>query len=472
MKSRLLVITLGIWAMTACGPKNQNPLENYPDLKNAVPADKVKAPAPPAPTPDQSIFGQLITLSANNGSVMVFTEGVERSYPIETGVNLQGVKYDLVSTDLPAGAHLDPAPTPTDPDLWQLTWKPGKIPGSQNYVALSTHIAIRILDTSKNPEPEKAAEQLKAVAKTREIQLAVFANDGAPSIVMPIQGLGTQVTEGQVPNHFSVTVKDPTSAPGNPPQLTLGYDGIGMSKEIPESRGDIFVQVDPEHPEPKLQKDGSWVFYYLFDTRSQPIPDQVDKTGKPDPKADGLNVRFTLTAANARNLKASQLVQLKIKYDTKSLVPKIVASSDFNPQVIPVQALSRFDKDIVISTERGHAPVTVNAKEINAQINKISTQSSFKCQSDKTVQTCTFNIVNASCDQLNHEYEVSVKASASGAGVDRISSLTKKFRIIDTDNLCERQAQVKAKKAPQTATKSSKPKATKRVQKKSEGEPS
>ncbi|MFN8790320.1 MAG: hypothetical protein ACK5Y2_02575 [Bdellovibrionales bacterium] len=252
---------------------------------------------------------------------LIFNEGQASQYSFRARVLVPGVQIRLKAEGLPEGATL--SPSDREAGLYALNWTPGYslIPPQAQMRTFTLKI---VAEPVSAPKPE-LLETLKNLVQEKTFSLFLFRSQEPPRD-LKVVGLPQEVTEGQDPVRFSVTVKVPglESKSAQKPVLVVSYDGLAINagQAFREMDGSRHIVPDLQRREPEYLGDFQWRFSVVFDAKNISVQPQLGRDGRMTSGADGTRVRLSFKVFNHLGLATPEtLVQMKIRYspaDSKS----------------------------------------------------------------------------------------------------------------------------------------------------------
>lgn len=294
MKSLKLKISLLALAavMVACGGMKTNPTEGYEDLRDAG-----------APKP-RVLKTQLIADNVfrrptvdNDRLLLNFQEGASTSYVFDAGCFYDGVSYNLVAKNLPAGATF--TRSPENANQFILAWTPAKgllNAGENGYRSINFQLQYEITQASDEARAEIGALD-RAVFN---YFIHVFNRQLDPKILAIDLGLGGMdtVQQGGEPLNLTIEALDPAAAKGGAPVLVVD-DKIGGAQNAT-----MINAVNMVRFEKPVFTENRFVFKGRFDTSKI-----VFKKGQTEVTA---RFRIFIKGATGR-MSTSQIVNIKVQ---------------------------------------------------------------------------------------------------------------------------------------------------------------
>lgn len=295
MKNLILITLAAVLGLTACGPTKKDALADYKGLNGTgTPNDgtrdvyiekevihevqiPVEVPTYFNDNPDVAVIdGNNFEITFDNSNVK-FVEGVSTSYTFSVRI-LKGkadFKVDLSGID----GNLELIKKEPSLAKYKLTWTPalGKIPVASNEIDGTLNLTLKdVKFNSGNAEEDKLAQQgFELAVKSREIPFIVRRTNVNPTI--KVNGLTSAQKMGEVIK-FTVDVNAPGTYTGYEPQLLVIYDRLNaMTAKGLEGKGSIYIDIDLAHPKAEKIDANTFRYYFVFDTKNNPVLPQYDK---------------------------------------------------------------------------------------------------------------------------------------------------------------------------------------------------
>lgn len=286
----LLALALAT-GLSACGGMRTNPTEDYPELQGAV------VPGQAKPLEFEVMPAALVSID-DKGKNLIWSVGQAKSYTLvpSTSTSLQGVRYELVSQDLPTWLKLrQEAPNSTNYILEGTP--PASELGSNDFKDYRINVEFKIT----NPGNARNAQLLQRGAILRRSFSVVVVQSSDQPVFESVRVAKDVIEEGES-TEITAVVNDPASASGGRrPQVAFVDDDTASTEGGLVQAKRMVVEVSNRN-----LGGGKWEYRLVLNT--------AEITGKLPGNEPIVPARFEmLIRSDARLSSIPKVVEVKIR---------------------------------------------------------------------------------------------------------------------------------------------------------------